>query len=132
MPIRLLRTTTKLAVFAILVTSFSSACITSVRTINNANEQAKADRLMIRFHELYNESKFEEIYGLLDDSVRQAVNKEAFVSSLQQVSAKWGKVRDSKLSEGKVFPGNPVQVRAIYNVTYEKGQGQGWFTSNIR
>ena len=87
---------------------------------------------MIRFHELYNESKFEEIYGLLDDSVRQAVNKEAFVSSLQQVSAKWGRVRDSKLSEGKVFPGKPIQVRAIYNVTYEKGLGQGWFISNIR
>jgi hypothetical protein len=87
---------------------------------------------MVRFHELYNASKFAEIYGLLDDSVRQSVNKEAFVSMLQQVSAKWGKVLDSKLSEGRVYPGNPVQVRAIYNVTYEKGQGQGWFTSNIR
>ena len=132
MLIRLRRTTTKLAVFAILVTAICSACITSVRTINNSNEQAKADRLMVRFHELYNASKFEEIYGLLDDSMRQSVNKEAFVSALQQVAAKWGKVRDSKLSEGRVFPGNPVQVRAIYNVTYEKGQGQEWFTSNIR
>lgn len=127
-----LRTTTKLAVFAILVTALCSACITSVKTIDNATEQAKADRLVTRFHELYNASKFEEIYGLMDDSVRPSVNKEAFASSLQQVAAKWGKVRDSKLSEGKVFPGNPIQVRAIYNVTYEKGQGQEWITSSIR
>jgi len=127
-----LNVSTKLAVVAILVTAFSAACLTSVKTINNSNEQAKADRLMVRFHELYNASRFEDIYGLLDDSARQSVNKEAFVSSLQDVAAKWGKVRDSKLSEGKVYPGNPVQVRAIYNVTYEKGQGQGWFTTNIR
>jgi hypothetical protein len=127
-----LRTTTKLAVFAILFAAFCSACITSVRTINNSNEQAKADRLMVRFHELYNASKFEEIYASLDESVRQSVNKEAFLSSFQELNAKWGKVRDSKLSEGKVFPGNPVQVRAIYNVTYEKGQGQEWIISNIR
>ncbi len=131
MPIRLRRTPTKLALFATLSAAICSACIASVKTINNNNEQAKADRLMTQFHELYNASKFEEIYGLLDDSIRPSVNKEAFVSSLQQVFAKWGKVRDSKLSEGKVFPGNPIQVRAIYNVNYEKGQGQGWFTTNI-
>lgn len=100
--------------------------------MNNNNEQAKADRLMVRFHELYNASRFEDIYGLLDDSRRASVNKEAFVSSLQQVAAKWGKVRDSKLSEGRTYPGNPVQVRAIYNVTYENGQGQEWFITNIR
>jgi len=127
-----LRTTTKFAVVAILVTAFCSACITSLRTINNNDEQAKADRLVVRFHELYNASRFEDIYGLLDDSVRQSVNKEAFVSSLHEVAAKWGKVRDFKLSEGKVFPGNPIQVRAIYNVNYEKGQGQEWFISAIR
>lgn len=127
-----LRTTTKFAVFAVLVIAFCSACITSVKTINNNDEQAKADRLVARFHELYNASKFEDIYGLLDDSVRQSVNKETFVSGLQEVATKWGKVRDSKLSEGKVFPGNPIQVRAIYNITYEKGQGQEWFSSLIR
>jgi hypothetical protein len=54
------------------------------------------------------------------------------VFSLQQTALKWGKVRDSKLSEGKVFRGNPIQVRAIYNVTFEKGPGQEWFTSLIR
>jgi hypothetical protein len=126
-----LRSAMMLAVFAILITA-CSACITSVKTINNNNEQAKADRLVIRFHELYNASRFDEIYGLLDDSVRQSVNKEAFLAALQQTATKWGKVRDSKLSEGKVFPGNPVQVRAIYNVTYEKGQGQEWFTTLVR
>ena len=127
-----LQTTTKLAVFPILIMALCSACITSVKTVTNEKEQAKADRLVDRFHDLYNASKFDEIYGLLDDSVRQSVNKEAFVSSLQQTASKWGKVRDSKLSEGKVFPGNPIQVRAIYNVTFEKGPGQEWFTSLIR
>lgn len=124
--------TLRTVAFAILVTAICSACITSIKTVNNGSEQAKADRLVVRFHDLYNASKFEDIYGLLDDSVRQSVNKEEFVSSLQQVAEKWGKVRDSKLSEGKVFPGNPIQVRAIYNVTYEKGPGQEWFSSLIR
>jgi hypothetical protein len=124
--------TLRTVAFAILVTAICSACITSIKTVNNANEQTKADRLVVRFHELYNASKFEDIYGLLDDSVRQSVNKEEFVSGLQEVAAKWGKVRDSKLSEGKVFAGNPIQVRAIYNINYEKGLGQEWFSSLIR
>jgi len=126
------RTSTTLTIFSLFVTAFCSACIPSVKTVTNEKEQAKADRLVTRFHELYNASKFDDIYALLDDPVRQSVNKEAFVSALQQAFTKWGKVRDSKLSEAKVFPGNPIQVRAIYNVTYEKGQGQEWFTSNIR
>jgi hypothetical protein len=54
------------------------------------------------------------------------------LTALNQAFAKWGKVRDSKLSDSKVFFGNPIQVRAIYNVNYEKGQGQEWFTTNIR
>jgi hypothetical protein len=132
MLIRLRRTETKLAIFAILVTAICCACFTSVKTLDKDKEQAKADRMVIRFHELYNASRFEEIYGLLDDSVRQSVNKDAFLSALEETTAKWGKVRDSKLSEGKVLLNNPVQVRAIYNITYEKGQGQEWFTSNIR
>lgn len=54
------------------------------------------------------------------------------MSALEQAFAKWGKVRESKLSEARVFVGNPNQVRAIYNVTYEKGPGQEWFITNIR
>ncbi len=132
MPIKLNRTTAKPAVFAILILAICPACFTSVKTVNKDTEQAKADRFVARFHELYNGSKFEEIFSLLDDPVRATENKEAFLSALQQTSAKWGKVRDSKLSEGKVIMGNIVQVRAIYNVTYEKGQGQEWFVMLIR
>lgn len=60
------------------------------------------------------------------------MNKEEFSTALQQTFAKWGKVRESKLSEAKVFFENPVQVRSIYNIAYEKGQGQEWFITNIR
>lgn len=57
--------TLRTVAFAILVTAICSACITSIKTVNNVSEQAKADRLVVRFHELYNASKFEDIYGLL-------------------------------------------------------------------
>ena len=128
---KLLKSTTTRAVFAILVTAICSACFTSVKTLDKDKEQAKADRMVMRFHELYNASRFEDIYNLLDDSVRPSVNKELFLASLEEAFAKFGKVLDSKLSEAKVFLGNPIQVRAIYNVNYEKGQGQEWFISHI-
>ena len=123
---------TKLGIFVVVVTAICSGCFTTIKTVDEGKEQAKAERFVVRFHDLYNASRFEEIYNLLDDSVRSSVNKEEFSTALQQTFTKWGKVRESKLSEAKVFFENPVQVRAIYNITYEKGQGQEWFITNIR
>ena len=120
----------RLVVYVLLVAGFS-ACWASFKPIYNDVEKAKADRMVAQFHELYNESRFEEMYALLDDSMRATVNKEQHMASLKQVYEKWGKVRDSRVSEARVFPGNPIQIRAIYNTQFEKGQGQEWFTCNI-
>jgi hypothetical protein len=45
--------------------------------------------------------------------------------------ASGGKLQTTGLDSAKVFPSNPIQVKMIYNATFEKGNAQEWFTWNI-
>src|ERR1044071_1281890 len=103
----------------------------SVKPIYNDKEQAKAERAVAEFHRLHNEENYEGLYNLLDVQARQAVDKAEFVSVAKQTYEKWGKVQSVSLSQAKVFP-SPLQVRMIYNVKYEKGDGQEWFIWNTQ
>ena len=105
------KTKTKLGIFVVLVTAICSGCSASIKTLDESKERTKAERFVVRFHDLYNGSRFEDMYDLLDDSVRSSVNKEEFSTALQQTFAKWGKVRESKLSEAKVFFRNSQRGR---------------------
>jgi hypothetical protein len=116
----------------LLLATISCGCSLAVKPIYNDVEKAKADRMVSEFHKLYNESRFDEVYNLLDESVRPAVDREQFISTLKQVFEKLGKARSATVSEANVFPKSPIEVRAIYNVNFEKGPGQEWFICNIR
>lgn len=131
---RLRRLTSNYAhtLWILLLATTYCGCFFSAKPLYNDVEQAKADRMVSEFHKLYNESRFDEIYGLLDESVKPAVDREQFVLGLKQVFEKSGRVRSATVSEAKVFPNSPVQVRAIYNVNFEKRPGQEWFICNIR
>ena len=61
------------------------------------------------------------------DAVQQAQRKEVAVSAMQQTVERWGNEQASSMAVAKVFPGPPIQVRMIYNTTYEKGNAQEWF-----
>ena len=122
-------TVVRSSVFLIAV-SFA-ACTLSVKPVYNDREQAKAERAVAVFHELHNAENYQGLYELLDDGARQNVNKEEFLAAAQQTYEKWGKVKSATLSEAKVFPRPAVQVKMIYNVKFEKGDAQEWFTWNI-
>lgn len=113
-----------LAVFALV---FTVGCL-SVKPIYNADEQAKAERSVAEFNRLYNEQKLEELYNLFDEEARQSMNKDEVLTDMKQSFEKTGKIKSAKLSEAKILPSPPIQVRMIYNVTSEKGGDfQEWF-----
>jgi hypothetical protein len=114
----------------ILLLCLVVGCV-SVKPVYNDKEQAKAEHAVAEFHKLHNEGNYEGLYNLLDAQARQAVNKDEFVAAAKQTYEKWGKVRSASLSQAKVFP-SPLQVRMIYNVKYEKGDGQEWFIWNTQ
>lgn len=111
--------------------SFIASCFASIKPIYNDKEQAKAERAVDKLHELRNERRLEEIYALLDESTRVNLTKDQFMIVEKQTFEEWGKVESATLSEAKVFPKSPIQVRMIYNVKFEKGEGQEWIIWNI-
>ena len=118
------------ACFLLLAASLAS-CSATLRPIYNSDEQAKAEKAAAQLHQFYNEGRSEEIYALLDDEFRSSMTKDAFVTAARQAAEKWGKVQSASLSEAKVFPSSPIQVRMIYNVKFEKGDGQEWLIWNV-
>ena len=121
----------KFAILRLFVLSVSTlalgGCLTSVKPIYYDKEQAKAESAVAQFHKLHNEENYQAIYLLLDAEAAAVVNKDEFLAAAKQTFEKWGKVRKASLSEAKVFPSRPIQVRMIYNVEFEKGEAQEWF-----
>ncbi|MFL6331718.1 MAG: hypothetical protein ACJ754_00070 [Pyrinomonadaceae bacterium] len=114
----------------IILLCLGVGCV-SVKPIYNDKEQAKAERAVAEFHKLHNAQNYEGLYNLLDAQARQTINKDEFMSLAKQTYEKWGEVQSASLSQAKVFP-SPLQVRMIYNVKYENGDGQEWFIWNTQ
>ena len=101
----------------------------SVKPIYNDQEQAKAEKAVTQFHNHYNESKFDEIYSHLDKQANQS--KEGFTVASTAILSQWGKLQTTRLDEAKVIHSTALQVKMIYNSTFEKGNAQEWFTWNV-
>jgi hypothetical protein len=78
---------------------------------------------------LHNGRRFEEIFARLDKQLTQS--KEEFTTMATEAFNQWGKLQTTRLDEAKVFPSSPIQVKMLYNSTFEKGNAQEWFTWNI-
>ena len=78
-----------------------------------------------RAGERYNRRDYDGLYAMMAQSTQQVQSKENAVTAMQETVERWGKEQSSQMAIAKLFPGPPVQVRMIYNTTYEKGQRAG-------
>ena len=106
-----------------------AGCTFNVKPIYNDKERAKAEAAVTQFHNLHNGRRFEEIFARLDKQLTQS--KEEFTTMATEAFNQWGKLQTTRLDEAKVFPSSPIQVKMLYNSTFEKGNAQEWFTWNI-
>jgi|SRR3954471_3004536 len=113
----------------IAVLASLAGCTFNVKPIYDSKEKAKAEATVVQFHSLYNERKFDEIYERLDKQATQS--REQFMAATSDIASHWGKLQTTRLDEAKVFYTSPIQVKMIYNSTFEKGNAQEWFTWNI-
>jgi hypothetical protein len=113
----------------LITVALLAGCTFNLKPIYNDNEQAKAEAAVTQFHNLHNERRFDEIYARLDKQVSQA--KADFTAASTETFSQWGKFQTARLDQAKVFPSNPIQVKMLYNSTFEKGNAQEWFTWNI-
>jgi hypothetical protein len=80
-----------------------------------------------RAGERYNRRDYDGLYAMMAQSTQQVQSKENAVTAMQETVERWGKEQSSQMAIAKLFPGPPVQVRMIYNTTYEKGNAQERF-----
>ena len=80
-----------------------------------------------QFHERYNRRDYDGLYAMMAKATQRVQPKETAVSAMQETVERWGNEQSSSLAIAKVLPGPPVQVRMIYNTTYEKGNAQERF-----
>ncbi|HKP36822.1 MAG TPA: hypothetical protein VJT71_08180 [Pyrinomonadaceae bacterium] len=120
----------KLRITLITIVLALAGCTSfSVKPISNAKEQAKAEKAVSQFHNRYNERKFDEIYSQLDKQANQS--NEEFMFASTEIFSQWGKLQATRLDEARVIHSTPLQVKMIYNSTFEKGNAQEWFTWTV-
>ena len=117
---------TRLLIFVLMVI-VALACCVSVRPVYEDKEKALAQIAVDQFHERYNRRDYDGLYAMMAQSTQQAQSKENAVTAMQETIERWGKEQSSQMAVAKLLPGPPVQVRMIYNTTYEKGNAQERF-----
>ncbi len=109
-----------------VIVALASCCV-SVRPVYEEKEQKLAQIAVDQFHERYNRRDYDGLYTMMAQATQQAQSKENALTAMQETVERWGKQQSSQMAFAKLFPGPPVQVRMIYNTTYEKGNAQERF-----
>jgi hypothetical protein len=104
-----------------------ASCSLSVRPVYKDTEQALAQIGVDQFHESYNRRDYDGLYAIMAEVTQRAQPKEIAISAMQETAERWGQEQSSSVAVSKILPGPAVQVRMIYNTTYEKGNAQERF-----
>jgi hypothetical protein len=87
-----------------------------------------AAKLIEQFHERINAGRFEEIYDDAHPAFRNALSKQDWLRHMQENRDHYGLFRAAKSSKLNVIMGNPVQIRAAYVSTFDKGDATELFS----
>ena len=117
----------RLLIFVLTIIVALVSCSISVRPVYEDQEQVLAQIAVDQFHERYNRRDYDGLYSMMAQSTQRAQSKENALRAMQETVERWGKEQSSQMALAKLFPGPPVQVRMIYNTTYEKGNAQERF-----
>jgi hypothetical protein len=99
----------------------------TARAVYYDQEKALARTGVDRFHEYYNRNDYDALYSLFSVEMRMAQPKDLVIPAMKTTFGTWGKSESSAVVIEKVYTSSPVQVRTIYNTSFEKGKAQEWF-----
>ncbi|HSK43017.1 MAG TPA: hypothetical protein VLA83_03910 [Candidatus Binatia bacterium] len=92
------------------------------------DDKKEATEAIAQFHSRVMAGQFDQIYKDADVTLKSTQSKEALLQGMQATRNKYGVFQQVTFSQLNVIIGNPVQVRAVYNSTYEKGDTTELFT----
>lgn len=94
---------------------------TSVRFGYLEDDKNAAVNAITHFHARLNAGQFDQIYDTAHSSLQKSQSREQLTAAMQETKNQFGRFQLVTFSEMKVIPGRPVEVRAVYNSTFEKG-----------
>jgi Protein of unknown function (DUF4019) len=74
-----------------------------------------------QFHERMNVEQYDQIYADANPAFRNSLTREEWLQHMHEVREQCGRFKSTRISKLNVLMGNPVQIRAAYNSTFEKG-----------
>lgn len=96
------------------------ACI-RVRPGYIDEDKALTMKAIEQLHERLNLGRFDEIYGNTSEAYRSARKRDDALVAMKLTRVQFGAFQDATHTEINVIVGAPVQIRAVYNSTFEKG-----------
>ena len=81
-----------------------------------------------QIHSQYNARQFETLYKESHPVVRQAQSQSEMVKLMQANYDKYGAFKNCSYSKVNVVMGAPVESRAVYNCSFEKGDATELFS----
>lgn len=117
-----MKTYYKFAIIFLITISICSACA-SAKFQYNSDDEKRAAEVVDRYHALYNEQNYEEIFNSAHEDAKATKSKEGLGYVLAEAFEKYGKNLSSELVYSKVstISTNERQVEMVYKSKFEKG-----------
>jgi len=112
-----MKTCHKFTILIIICAVFFAACAGN-------RDQRLAEEVVDKYHKLYNEQNYEEIFKTAHEEARRTKSKEALGLALAQAFEKYGRHLSSELVYTKIQPvpnSNERQVEFAYKSKFENG-----------
>jgi hypothetical protein len=106
-------------VLALLV--LTPACSISIKPGYIEDDKKSAEAAIDKFHEQFNSGQYQEIYNDAHDAFKRAIKQSDALSRMAETADRFGKMEHVDNREMNVIIGAPIQVRAVYETKFEKG-----------
>ena len=107
----------------VLVCAIAYSCITSARRGSIADDRKATDAAIAQLHGRFNAREHEGIYDDAHPLMRASRIKAEFCNDLKEVHDTLGEVESVTDKWIKVFVGGSIEIRAVYNTKFTKGDG---------
>ncbi|MGE5474952.1 MAG: hypothetical protein ACM3UU_12110 [Ignavibacteriales bacterium] len=120
----------KIIISAILIALviFLSSCSISKKEGYIEDDEKNTEVAINNFHEDLNNENYENIYNNLYEELQISWGKEKILTNMRQSHEELGNFINIKDKKMNVVIGAPVQVRAVYISSFEKGDVTEMFT----
>ena len=117
---------------ALITICAQTACV-KVHVGYIEHDKMEAQHQIDVFHQRLEKGEFDAIISDADDGFRNSANRETMIASMRETKQRWGNVKAVTFRVTNVLDDrSPVEVRAVYNTTFEKGDATELFTFVLR